>query len=91
MSGPEYRIEAEVVNRAEAAGFVVRKVSWIGRRGAPDRVFLGGGRCIWIEFKAPGEVPEGQQARELERLKKAYAEVYVCDNVKAALDILGIK
>lgn len=86
----EEQIEKEVVHKAEMAGYEVRKVQWIGRRGAMDRVFFGHGKCIWIEFKAPGEEPEGQQAREIRRLKKRYPHIHVCDNVADALAILGI-
>ena len=86
----EFQIEREVVAKAEIAGYEVRKVQWIGRRGAMDRVFFGHGKCIWIEFKAPGEEPEGQQAREIRRLKKRYPHIHVCDNVADALNILGI-
>lgn len=89
MSG-EYLIENTVVGRAELAGYEVRKVQWAGRRGALDRVFFGRGKCIWIEFKAPGEVPVGQQAREIKKLKRLYPEIHVCDNVDQALKILGI-
>jgi hypothetical protein len=86
----EDQIEIEVVNKAERAGYEVRKVQWIGRRGAMDRVFFGYGKCIWIEFKAPGKEPEGQQAREVERLRKKYPHIHVCDNVADALAILGV-
>jgi len=86
----EEQIELEVVAKAEMAGYEVRKVQWIGRRGAMDRVFFGHGKCIWIEFKAPGKEPKGQQAREVKRLKKKYSDIHVCDNVADALRILGI-
>lgn len=87
----EEQVEKEVVRKAERAGYEVRKVQWIGRRGAMDRVFFGHGKCIWIEFKAPGEKPEGQQAREIEKLQKKYPRIHVCDNVKDALRILGVE
>ena len=34
----ESQIEAYLVKRVKALGGEVRKVSWVGRRGAPDRV-----------------------------------------------------
>lgn len=83
-------IEKEACSKALKAGWLNRKVQWIGRNGAPDRVFFGHGRCVFIEFKDPTQEPKGQQARELERLKKAYPEVYVCDSVEGALSILGV-
>lgn len=89
----ESAVENYVVRRAEAAGWEARKVSWIGRRGAPDRVFLGHARCVFIEFKAPGKeiIPGSQQDREFRRLQAAYPEVYTTDSAEEALRILGIK
>lgn len=86
----EEAVEATVDAKARKAGWLVRKVSWQGRRGAPDKAYIGFGRFVLIEFKKPGEVLEGQQSREWNRLKAAYSEVYACDNVKVALRILGV-
>ena len=86
----EENVELEVVAKAEMAGWLVRKVQWIGRRGAPDRVFIKDGRLVLIEFKRPGKEPIGQQRREFNRIKAAYPETYWTDDVAEALDILGI-
>lgn len=87
----EKAVELPVVKRAEAAGFFVRKVEWPGRKGAPDRVFSREDRgTVWIEFKAPGETPRGSQIIEHERMRAAGMEVHVCDDIAAALEILGI-
>jgi hypothetical protein len=87
----EYRIEREAVRRAEAAGFYVRKVTWQGRVGAPDRLFSRADRPgVFIEFKAPDETAEPHQAREHEKMRAAGLEVHVCDSVADALHILGI-
>lgn len=88
--GPEDVIEATVCNKAEAAGWLVRKVAWPGRRAAMDRLFVKDGRTVWIEFKAPGEEPEVLQAREHRRFRAHGAEVYVIDNVAAGLKVLGL-
>lgn len=89
---PEDVIECTVVNKAEATGWIVRKVKWgqQGRRAAMDRLFLKEGRHVWIEFKAPGQVPDPLQAREHRRFRAAGAEVYVIDNVRDGLRVLGI-
>lgn len=85
----EAGIENPVVARAEAAGYFVRKASWLGRAGAPDRVFAREDRgTVWIEFKAPGEKPRRNQAEEHKRMKAAGMEVHVCDNIDAALKVL---
>lgn len=91
MKRPEQRIEEAVVRKAERAGFFVRKVSWVGRVHAPDRVFSHPDRgTVWIEFKAPGEPARPGQAREHEKMRAAGMEVHVCDNVQDALRILGL-
>ena len=86
----ESAVEKPVVARAERRGWFVRKVKWIGRDGAPDRVFIKGSRTVWIEFKAPGEPPRLLQEDEHRLMRQGGAEVYVCDNVSDALKILGI-
>ena len=86
----ELQIELEAVNRAECAGWLSRKLAWQGRRGAPDRAFIGFGRFVLIEFKRPGEEPIGQQLREFNRLAKKYSDVHWVDNLADALEILGV-
>lgn len=87
----EDEVEQTVVNKARMAGWVCRKVSWQGRRGAPDHVFFGFGRCVFIEFKAPGKTLIGQQSKEFKRLKGKYEEVYAVDSVAMGLSILGVE
>lgn len=64
----EADVERYLVKRVKALGGEVRKVSWIGRKGAPDRLVMlppmpyhssapivyHFARTIWIEVKAPG-------------------------------------
>lgn len=87
----EEAVEATVDAKARMAGYLVRKVAWQGRRGAPDKAYIGFGRFVLIEFKKPGKVIEGQQSREWKRLKEAYGDVHWTDNVADALKILGIE
>ncbi|MEY4402168.1 MAG: Bordetella virus [Verrucomicrobiota bacterium] len=62
-------MEAYLIRRAKAQGGEVRKVRWIGRCGAPDRlVLLPGHEPFLLELKAPGKRPTVQQFREMERL-----------------------
>lgn len=74
----ESLVEKTVCNRAEKQGWYVRKVQWVGRRGAPDRLFIKDGRHVWIEFKDYGKDARANQESEHEKLRKAGAEVYVC-------------
>lgn len=85
---------------AERLGYkIIRKLQWIGRRGAPDK-FLARpfrrpcphcgtrGRVLLIEFKRKGMKPDGQQEREIERLIAAGVEVYVIDEYEHAERVL---
>ncbi len=65
--------EAYFNERVKASGGEVRKVKWLGRKGAPDR--LAGwlnGRCAFVELKHP-EQPWGlqdHQMREIARMRR---------------------
>lgn len=77
---PEGRIEKALCDRIKALGGEVRKVQWIGRRGAPDRLVLLPGRHVFVELKRPNGSLEGHQVRERDRLRKAGFEVLVIDS-----------
>jgi hypothetical protein len=76
-------IEQAVCEHAEKAGWLVRKVVYAGRRGAPDRWFLKDGRLVLIEFKRPGRSLDAHQQREHERLTRAGFTVHVIDSIEA--------
>lgn len=86
----ESALEELVRDKAEAAGWIVRKVRWIGRRNCMDRFFLKDGRIVLIEMKKPGETPNANQQREIDLFVAAGAEVHVCDSHMKALRILGV-
>lgn len=77
----ERDIEDYLVERARALGGEVRKVRWVGRRGAPDRLVILPERSIWVELKAPGQRPKPHQTREHERLRRMGQEVAVVDSL----------
>ena len=90
----ESEIEAYLVERVEALGGVVRKVRWIGRRGAPDRLVLlpVGTRkrwvpACWVELKRPKKREEYLQAVEHDILRLAGHKVFVI-NEKYQVDDL---
>lgn len=76
-------LEEDAVVLGEQRGWLVRKVIYAGRRGAPDRHFYKGGRLVMIEFKKLGEGPREQQEREHKRLAAAGWKVYVIDSWEA--------
>lgn len=83
-------IEDTVVNKAEMAGWFVRKVKYIGRRNAADRIFAKNGRIVFLEFKAPGKEPRPGQEREMARMRAAGIEVHTCDSIDHGLKTLGL-
>lgn len=97
----ERDIERYLVQQVKALGGEVRKVQWVGRRGAPDRVVmlrarhprLVGGKVaderntIWVELKAPGIPPEPHQLREHARMRRMGQRVEVVDSY-AAVDVV---
>ena len=83
-------IEDYVVETARKQGWFCRKVKWLGRRNAPDRLFAKDGRLLFIEFKTPGGKPRAGQQREIKEMQAAGIEVHVCDNPVSAFLALGI-
>lgn len=89
---PEGKIEDYFVEQCEANGALVRKLSYIGRRGAPDRMvvwpasFEGSdwdAKIDFVELKAPGQRPDPHQEREHERLRALGCNVFVIDSKEA--------
>lgn len=91
----ESQIEKRLVKRVKELGGEVRKVKWIGRNGAPDRIvmlpWMEGDQSppvIWVELKAPGKKAEPHQAREHERMRKMGQRVEVVDSFERIEEIL---
>lgn len=78
-------IERAFVHRVEALGGETRKVKWLDRNGAPDRVvLLPGGGLTWVELKAPGGRLSRLQVLEHERLRRLGQRVDVVWTLDAA-------
>lgn len=76
----EREVEAYLVRLVKALGGDVRKVKWIGRVGAPDRLVLFRAAHFLVELKRPkGGILEAHQVREHARLRKAGFNVYVLE------------
>jgi hypothetical protein len=76
----ERDIEKYLVATVKALGGEIRKLRWIGRVGAPDRVaMLPDGRLFWIELKRSGASAEAHQAREHARMLRMGQRVLVLD------------
>lgn len=99
----ESTIEKYLVAQVKAIGGEVRKLQWISRNGAPDRVvmipskpspndiyFQCGwmGAVIWVELKAPGKAPEPHQLREHKRMRAVGQTVVVIDSIEGVDELL---
>lgn len=74
-------IEAYLKKQVEAHGGEVRKIQWVNRRGAPDRLVLLNG-VYFVELKRPGEKLDPHQEREANRLRKQGANVRMIDTLE---------
>ena len=84
----ESKIEKALTEGAERLGAVVRKLKWIGRDGAPDRVVMFRGRTVWVELKRPGEVPRPIQENEHRLMRRAGQDVRVIDTLDGVDEFL---
>lgn len=92
----ERDIERHLVKRVKELGGEVRKVKWIGRNGAPDRLVLMEKRgrgfyygcTYWVELKATGKKPEPHQIREHKRMRELGQLVVVIDSIEGVEDLL---
>ena len=84
----EANVEEKAIRRAKARGFLYRKVQWIGRRGAPDRLFSRADTGpFFCEFKKPGGKLDPHQVREIGRLRSAGIRVEVIDTIELAYEL----
>lgn len=97
----ESQIEKHLVKRVKELGGECRKVQFIGRRGAPDRLVMLPYRAsfstgdysrapesFWVELKVPGVKPEPHQLREHERMRKMGQRVVVIDSIEGVEELL---
>lgn len=91
----ESQIEAHLVKRVKELGGEVRKVKWIGRRGAPDRLVMrpyaswAESRTVWVELKATGIKAEAHQLREHIRMRAMGQRVVVIDSIEGVEALLS--
>jgi hypothetical protein len=97
----ESDIEKHLVKRVKELGGEVRKVQWIGRNGAPDRLVMLPSivndqgrkivtdRTIWVELKAPGQKPRPNQIREHDKMRAMGQRVVVIDSIEGVEELLA--
>lgn len=76
----EKTVEAKLVKAVKDAGGIAPKFVSPGLDGVPDRLVLfPGGKCAFIELKAPGKTPRPLQVRRKRQLEKLGFLVYCID------------
>lgn len=92
---PEGKVDDYLVAQCEAHGALIRKLAYIGRRGATDRMVVWPAvqdpvDCCaretpvdFVELKAPGKKPDAHQEREHKRLRDLGCNVFVIDSKEA--------
>ena len=78
----ESQVEQHLVEQVKARGGLVRKLQWIGRSSAPDRLVGFPGRHALVETKRPGKDAEAAQAREHQRLRAVGFDVRVLATIE---------
>lgn len=90
----ESAIEGTICRWAEMEGWTARKLKYIGRRAAADRLFYGHGRLVLIEFKDPDGELSALQVQEFKRMTAARVVgtyVFVVDNLAEGCRVLGLR
>lgn len=98
----EAQIEQHLVQRVKALGGEVRKVKWIGRTGAPDRLVMLPEKfdrwqtAMWVELKNPdtirtfpADARERAQAREHKRMRDMGQRVEVIGTIEQVEALLA--
>ena len=86
----ESTTERAVCAYAKAKGCIVIKLSGQNQRGQPDRMFIRGGKVLFVEFKAPGKLPTKLQLKWLADLHGQEMAAAWCDTIEAGQDIIDI-
>lgn len=86
---PEGRVSAALRHAVINCGGEIRKVQWQGRVGAPDWLVMLCGIALFVEAKAPGDVPRRSQIVEFRRISRASGiPVLVIDRAEDAIGVI---
>lgn len=84
----ERDIERHLIEQADLHNCFLRKLRWVGRNGAPDRMLITlDGDVIFVELKAPGKQPTAQQLREHDRMRRYGQRVEVVDSIEGVEEL----
>lgn len=79
----EKDIEKKLVSEAKKRGCIPVKLLSANYNGLPDRLILSpGGKCGFVELKAPGKKPRVLQLKRHRELRSLGFKVYVVDGLE---------
>ena len=84
----ESKIERTVCRWAKDKGCIVIKQTSAGNRGIPDRLFLRNGKCLFLEFKAPGKKPTKLQLKWMSDLWLNQTPAFACDDIETGKHLI---
>jgi hypothetical protein len=84
----ESTIEKAVCAYAKIKGCITLKLAGMNQRGQPDRMFIRSGRCLFVEFKAPGKHPTALQLRWLVNLHEQGMTVAWCNDIAKGKELI---
>lgn len=73
----ESAIQARIIKRYEAEGYLVVKLSLTNKNGFPDLMLLKDGKATFVEVKRPGQKPRPLQEYRIKELHNAGFEAFV--------------
>lgn len=83
MKPREKEIEDRLCTLVAVTGGEVRKITFVGRKGAPDRLCIWPQfPNVWVELKRPGKTPDYRQRKEIKALRAAGEQVEVLDSIE---------
>ena len=86
----EKEIELQLLKAVKRMGGRALKFTSVGFDGMPDRlVLMPGGKCGFVEVKAPGKKPRALQLVRHEMLKALGFKVYVLDAKEQIEEIIN--
>lgn len=86
----EKKIERDSSRTAEVHGWMAKKFTTPGRRGAFDHIYVKDGRVVWIEFKDPDGTISELQSDEYDALIEHGADAHFCYSYEQCKQILKI-
>lgn len=83
----ESKVQAQLVKKLKANGWLVMKIMACSLPGWPDLQAMRDGRIVFIEVKAKGKKATPLQIARHEQIRVAGFEVKVIDDVYEIIDI----